>query len=60
MAKINKEEQRWQAEDALRTLQRAEQIRKDKKLMASVRTVAKEQMQSIQRIQSVNQKPKKK
>jgi hypothetical protein len=35
---ISKEEQRWQVEDALRTLQRAEEIRKDSKLMGQVKT----------------------
>jgi len=34
---MSKEEQRWQVEDALRTLQRAEEIRKDAKLMAGVK-----------------------
>lgn len=34
---MSKEEQRWQVEDALRTLQRAEEIRKDSKLMAGVK-----------------------
>jgi len=35
---VNKEERRWQVEDALRTLQRAEEIRKDSKLMNEVKT----------------------
>lgn len=35
---MSKEEQRWQVEDALRTLQRADQIRKDAKLMSQVKT----------------------
>lgn len=35
---MSKEEQRWQVEDALRTLQRAEEIRKDSKLMGQVKT----------------------
>ena len=34
----SKEERRWQVEDALRTLQRADQIRKDPKLMSDVKT----------------------
>ncbi len=34
----SKEERRWQVEDALRTLQRAEEIRKDGKLMGEVKT----------------------
>ena len=34
---MSKEEQRWQIEDALRTLQRAEEIRKDPKLMNGVK-----------------------
>lgn len=40
------EQDRWQAEDDLRTLLRAEEIKKDKKRLASARTMAKEQLAS--------------
>lgn len=41
----SKEEQdRWQAEDDLRTLIRAEEIKKDKKRLANARKAAKEQL----------------
>ena len=39
---VSKEERRYQVEDAMRTLTRAEQIRKDAKLMADVRVHAKD------------------
>jgi hypothetical protein len=35
-----KPERRWEVESAMQTLARAEQIRKDPKLMADVRTLA--------------------
>lgn len=41
-----KEQDRWQAEDDLRTLLRAEEIKKDKKRLAAARNMAKEQLAS--------------
>ena len=37
---VAKEQRRYEVEDAMRTLTRAEQIRRDPKLMADVRTLA--------------------
>lgn len=42
------ERKRWQAEDALRTITRAEEIKKDRGLMAHVRRCANEQMKNLQ------------
>ena len=39
---VIKPERRYEVEDAMRTLHRAEQLRKDAKLMSDVRTHAKE------------------
>jgi hypothetical protein len=39
-------ESRWRAEDDLRTLQRAEEIRGDKERMGHCKSVAKEQMEA--------------
>lgn len=43
-------ERRYRAEDALRCLTRAQEIMKDSQLMRDVRQIAKEQMQSLQRL----------
>lgn len=45
----------WQVEDALRTLERAEQIKRDPKLMPKVRKLAKERLKDIQ---TINQEKK--
>lgn len=42
------ERKRWEAEDALRTITRAEEIKKDRGLMAHVRKCANEQMKNLQ------------
>lgn len=42
------ERKRWQAEDALRTITSAEEIKKDRGLMAHVRKCANEQMKNLQ------------
>lgn len=42
------ERKRWEAEDALRTITRAEEIKKDRGLMAHVRRCANEQMKNLQ------------
>ena len=36
---VSKQERQWQVEDAMRTLQRAEQIRNDKALMNDVKKI---------------------
>lgn len=41
------EEKRWRAEDDLRALNRAEEIRKDAKRMAEVKRLATEQIKSL-------------
>lgn len=43
---VSKQERQWQVEDAMRTLQRAEQIRNDKALMNDV----KKSMVSLQKM----------
>ena len=42
-ASINADERRWKTEDAMRTLMRAEELKKDKRLMSDVQKMAKEQ-----------------
>ena len=42
------EEQRYRAQDALRTLSRAEEIKADSKLMRDVKAEAQRQMQATQ------------
>ena len=44
------EERRYRAEDGLRVLQRAEECRKDKKLMSDIKKLAKEQMKVLGKI----------
>jgi hypothetical protein len=39
-AREQAERRRWEVEDAMRTLARAEQVKRDAKLMADVRTLA--------------------
>lgn len=43
---VSKEEDRWQTEDDLRTLTRAEEIKADKKRLAKVSSLAKEQVKN--------------
>lgn len=53
MAKANMvsaSDKEWQAEDDLRTLLRAEEIREDSKRMAAVRKCAREQLADIAKI----------
>lgn len=45
-------ERRYQIEDGLRTMQHAEEIKKDKGLMKDIRCLAKEQMQSLAKVGS--------
>lgn len=45
-----KMQQRYQAEDAIRTLTRAEEIKKDAALMKSVKAHAAEQVKTMQKV----------
>lgn len=45
-----KEQMRYRAEDAIRTLTRAEEIRKDPTLMKAVKTHAQEQVKTMQSV----------
>ena len=49
-ASDKEQQRRYQVEDSLRTMQRAEEIRKDKILMKDIKCLAKEQMQSLGKI----------
>lgn len=44
------ERRKWEIEDALRTVQRAEEIKKDSKLMKEVKGMAKEKMSELKKI----------
>lgn len=46
-AEQKKRERRYRAEDAMRTLARANEIRKDAELMAEIAALAKEQMKTL-------------
>lgn len=46
-APSNGYDKKWQAEDDLRALQRAEEIRKDKERMKAAKDCAKEQMNNL-------------
>lgn len=43
-------ERRYQIEDGLRTMQHAEEIKKDKGLMKDIRCLAKEQMSALGKV----------
>lgn len=43
-------EDKWRAEDDLRALQRAEEIRADKSRMKAAKTCAKEQMKNLKKV----------
>ena len=43
-------DKKWQAEDDLRTVARAEEIKKDAKRMAAVKELAKEKMSEMEKI----------
>jgi hypothetical protein len=45
-----KERKRWEAEDALRTLQRAEEIKNNSALMRQVKERAREQVKTMQKV----------
>ncbi len=40
---------RWAAEDGLRSIQRAEEIKRDKKLMGDIKALASEQVQNLKK-----------
>lgn len=42
-------DRKWEVEDALRTLNRAEEIRRDKRMMRDVGKLAQEQIKSLQK-----------
>lgn len=42
-ASLGADDRRWKTEDAMRTLMRAEELKKDKRLMSDVQKMAKEQ-----------------
>lgn len=48
--KMTAQERQYRAEDALRTIARAEEIRKDAGLMREVKTHAKRQIASLSRV----------
>lgn len=43
-------EKKWKAEEDIRTMQRAEEIKKDKSRMAEMKKVAKEQMNNLKKV----------
>ena len=45
----------WKGEDALRTLTRAAEIRKDPKMMAKVRKMAKEKIERMKSLASIGE-----
>lgn len=47
---IAKEDQKWRAEDDLRTLQRAKEIENDKARMQAAKNIAKEQKAALEKI----------
>lgn len=48
---VDKErEMKWRAEDDLRTIQRAEEVKSDKSRMNMVKTLAKEQTEALKKI----------
>jgi hypothetical protein len=49
-ASDKEQQRRYQVESALSTMQRAEEIRKDKSLMGDIKKLAKEQMQSLGKV----------
>lgn len=47
---ISKEEQKWRAEDDMRTLLRAEEIKSDRARLAKASAVAKKQMAAVAKV----------
>ena len=51
VAKEDKErEKKWRAEDDIRTMQRAEEIKRDKERMKNMKSYAKSQMNDLKKI----------
>jgi hypothetical protein len=44
------ERRKWEVEEAVRTMQRAEEIRKDKAMMKDVKAMAKQKMAELKKI----------
>lgn len=44
------EDRKWRAEDAMRTIMRAEEFKRDKSLMKDVKELAKKQSQDLKKI----------
>ena len=44
------ERRKWEIEDALRTVQRAEEIKRDKTMMKDVKAMAKEKMKDLKKV----------
>ncbi len=44
------QEKKWRAEDDIRTMQRAEEIRKDKERMKAMKQMAKQQVKDLSKI----------
>lgn len=48
--KISKEEQKWRAEDDMRTLLRAEEIKADRARLSKASAIAKKQMAAVAKV----------
>lgn len=46
---VEYDDSKWRAEDALRTIQRAEELKSDKKLMSNVKKLASEQVKNLKK-----------
>lgn len=55
---MSAEEKKWQIEDDLRTLTRAEEIRRDKSRMDACKALAKERMEEMQAMMASGGKKK--
>jgi hypothetical protein len=60
MVKSLANEYKWQAEDDLRTLLNAEEIKEDKKRMKAVRECAKERLMDLAKISVMKDEPESK
>lgn len=57
MTAASGEHDKWQAEDDMRTLARAEEIRKDAKRFKAAVAMAKEKVKELEALQQVSGKP---
>lgn len=48
--RMSKEDRKWQAEDAIRTLTRADEIKRDAGLMREVKRMAGQQAKTLQKV----------